>query len=208
MSTYNKKYEITDIVHEKYFFLHRIRALRDIGPTVKAGDLGGFVEHERNLSFEPGDDAWIFGDAIAANAACVESGSILQDRATVCGSAVVQDRSVLSGYARVEDHASVVDALVGDRARVAGGGIVIGYSGCKRPTLAGSCVILGNVAGNVRVTGSAVVLGDEKIRNDSLFTVVVSEKGRTVERDPALDELRPLQPAEEKKKPRRKEMVR
>lgn len=37
----NQKYEITGIAHEKYPFLHRIRALRDIGPTVKAGDLSG-----------------------------------------------------------------------------------------------------------------------------------------------------------------------
>lgn len=50
----NEKYEITDIAHEKYPFLHRIRALRDIRPGVRAGDLGGFVESEHNLSFEPG----------------------------------------------------------------------------------------------------------------------------------------------------------
>lgn len=31
MKTSNKKYEITDIAHETYPFLHRIRALRDIG---------------------------------------------------------------------------------------------------------------------------------------------------------------------------------
>ncbi len=62
----NTKYEITDIAHEKYPFLHRIRALRDIGSEVKAGDLGGFVEGESNLSFETGDNAWIFDDAIAA----------------------------------------------------------------------------------------------------------------------------------------------
>ena len=37
---------------EKYPFLHRIRALRDIGSEIKAGDLGGFVESEGNLSFE------------------------------------------------------------------------------------------------------------------------------------------------------------
>ena len=43
MKTNNKKYEITDIAHETYPFLHRTRALRDIGENVKAGDLGGFV---------------------------------------------------------------------------------------------------------------------------------------------------------------------
>ena len=52
MKTSNKKYEITDIVHETYPFLHRVRALRDIGENVKAGDLGGFVEGEHNLETE------------------------------------------------------------------------------------------------------------------------------------------------------------
>ena len=30
-STSNQKYEITDIAHESYPFLHRIRARKDIG---------------------------------------------------------------------------------------------------------------------------------------------------------------------------------
>mgnify|MGYP007086055088 CR=1 FL=1 len=54
MKTSNKKYEITDIAHETYPFLHRIRALRDIGENVKAGDLGGFVEmygKDRTIGF-------------------------------------------------------------------------------------------------------------------------------------------------------------
>lgn len=55
--TSNQKYEITDIAHEKYPFLHRIRALRDIRPDIKAGDLGGFVESESNLSTELEDNA-------------------------------------------------------------------------------------------------------------------------------------------------------
>lgn len=62
----NQKYEITDIAHEEYPFLHRIRALRDICGEICAGDIGGFVESESNLSAEPGDCAWIFDDAIAA----------------------------------------------------------------------------------------------------------------------------------------------
>ena len=73
--TTNQKYEITEIAHEKYPFLHRIRALRDIGSEVKTGTLGGFVESEDNLSFRPGDDAWLFDDAIACNDAYVDKGS-------------------------------------------------------------------------------------------------------------------------------------
>ena len=64
--TSNLKYEITDITHEEYPFLHRIRALQDVGDQVKAGDLGGFVEGESNLATDPSDCAWIFDDAIAA----------------------------------------------------------------------------------------------------------------------------------------------
>lgn len=42
--------------------LHRITALRDIPRHgVKAGDLGGWIESERNLS--QSDDAWISGNA-------------------------------------------------------------------------------------------------------------------------------------------------
>ena len=59
-STPNQKYEITDIAHETYPFLHRIRALQDIGDWAKAGDLGGFVESESNLAVDPEDAAWIF----------------------------------------------------------------------------------------------------------------------------------------------------
>lgn len=42
----NQKYEITDIVHPQYPWLHRIRALRDVREDVHAGDLGGFVQSE------------------------------------------------------------------------------------------------------------------------------------------------------------------
>ncbi len=45
------KYELTgDTLEIDGRTLHRIRALRDIGDDVYAGDLGGYVEAERNLS--------------------------------------------------------------------------------------------------------------------------------------------------------------
>ena len=79
-TTSNQKYEITEISHEKYPFLHRIRALRDVSAEVRAGDLGGFVESESNLSFEPDDTAWIFDDAIACNDAYVDKGLFCAER--------------------------------------------------------------------------------------------------------------------------------
>ena len=68
----NSKYEITDIAHKTYPFLHRIRALQDIGDWAKAGDLGGFVESESNLAVDPDDAAWIFNDAIACGSTYVD----------------------------------------------------------------------------------------------------------------------------------------
>ena len=68
-----KKYELTEetkVIDGKTLF--RIRALRSFG-DIKAGDLGGFIENERNLSHEGnawvgdnaqvGGDAWVDGDA-------------------------------------------------------------------------------------------------------------------------------------------------
>jgi len=169
MNNDNQKFEITDIAHEKYPFLHRIRALRDVGATVKAGDLGGFVEHEGNLSYED-EGSWLYDDAIAANGAFV---------------------AVMSGCARAEDHAHIDGAVMGGGARVSGAGTVFAMHPRKVPVLNGNCVVLGHVTGNVRITGEAVVLTDEKIANLAIDTVVVSEKGRSIQRSPDRDKLVP-----------------
>ena len=57
------KYELTDNVKTVADrTLHQIRALRDIPRhAVKAGDLGGWIETENNLSHD--GDCWISGNA-------------------------------------------------------------------------------------------------------------------------------------------------
>lgn len=51
------KSDTVDIFGEK---LTRIRAVRGFG-DVKAGDLGGYIQSERNLSHE--GNAWVYGNA-------------------------------------------------------------------------------------------------------------------------------------------------
>ena len=191
----NQKYEITDIIHGKYPFLHRVRALRDIGKDVKAGDLGGFVEHEGNLSFEPGDDAWVCDEAIAAGDSVVEKGSVLRGRAVACGSACVSHGSVLFGDARASG-ASVIVASPDDPARA--------------PRLSGSCCVYGKVMGDVHLLGSAVVISGEEVCNTTPDGLILDGKTRTVVRSSARDVLRPRQPEEaaEKKKSKHREAVR
>lgn len=69
----NKKYELVDteyISFETGNKLYRIKALRDIDRYgVKAGDLGGFVESESNLSKK--GDCWIKHEAMVCGNARV-----------------------------------------------------------------------------------------------------------------------------------------
>ena len=205
----NTKYEITDITHEKYPFLRRIRALRDIGTEVKAGDLGGFVESESNLSFEPGDDAWIFNDAIAAGEGYVDKDSILRDRAVVCDNAYASYGAELTGDSRAEDDAYIRGAKLSRCARVSGNGMVLQSPTTKAsPILSGNCAVYGKVMGDVMLAGTLVVISDETISNDSLDTLSIDERGRTILRDPSRDELAPRRPQEKQKKPRNKEQER
>ena len=56
-----RKYEITDIQHPDNANLHRIKALVDIPRWgVKAGDLGGYIQSESNLSQD--GDCWVAGN--------------------------------------------------------------------------------------------------------------------------------------------------
>ena len=58
----NKKYEFTGVTKETWAgTLHQIRAIRDFG-NVKAGDIGGWIEKEENLSHD--GDCWVFGNTV------------------------------------------------------------------------------------------------------------------------------------------------
>ncbi|MDD9334284.1 MAG: hypothetical protein PV354_11755, partial [Bartonella sp.] len=61
MNAISKKYEFTNETKQVGdVTLYRIRALRDFG-DVKAGDLGGFIEKEDNLSHD--GNCWVYDKA-------------------------------------------------------------------------------------------------------------------------------------------------
>ena len=94
-----KKYELTNKTIEfNGITLHRIKALKDFS-NVKAGDFGGWVEKENNLS-QIGN-AWIGGDAKVYGMAKVYGD------AQVYGNAIVSDNARVYGDARVCQGASV-----------------------------------------------------------------------------------------------------
>ena len=159
---------------------------------MKAGDLGGFVEGESNLSFEPGDDAWLFDDAIAAGGAYVDQGSCLRGNAIACDSAYVSRGSVLSGNARVEDNAYLRGAVMtGDTLASGFARLIQTPDRQGTPLLSGHCHVYGYVRGDVRITGSAVILPGEEICNDTRDTFVLTGKERSVIRGSDRETLLP-----------------
>ncbi|MFD3268528.1 hypothetical protein ACE3MS_00020 [Paenibacillus dendritiformis] len=109
--------------------LHRIRAVRDFG-NVKAGDLGGWIESEKNLGHGGHcwvyDNAAVFGRASVLGYASIRNGAMVYDRAFVYGEAIVDNSDVfgsatIAGCARVEKRSSVYRyALIAGTAELSG----------------------------------------------------------------------------------------
>lgn len=91
------KYEIlyedkVDKIEMRSHTLYRIRALKDFG-NVKAGDIGGYIEREENLSQK--GKCWIYDNAKVYDNARV------CDNAKVFGSARVFGRAEVCGNAKI-----------------------------------------------------------------------------------------------------------
>ena len=141
----NDKYELTNesiMVGETK--LYRIKALKDIsfkyGYKVKAGELGGYIESEKNLSHEGncwvGDDAkvygnakvsrnayiygnakvsgnaYVYGDAKVSGDACVYGDAYVYGKSSICGSAKVYGKSEVYGIACVESNMTICDGNI------------------------------------------------------------------------------------------------
>ena len=165
-----KKFELTaDRIKSNGVTLHRIKALIDFG-DVKAGELGGYVEKETNLSQY--GDAWVyrhaqvFGNAWVRDNACVCGNGIVYGNAWLSGKALVYGNAQVLGNARIFGNAQVLgnarifgnalvfeDALVSESAWVYGDARI--YSDAK-------------VSGTARINGSACISGNAHISGDAL----------------------------------------
>lgn len=84
--------------------LSRVVAIRDFG-DVKTGDIGGFIESERNLSHA--GDCWVYDQAVVRDLASVigngkaQGHAYLVDRSIINGAGVAADATLLHGMALV-----------------------------------------------------------------------------------------------------------
>lgn len=142
-----KKYQIIkdDFKIEDDMKVYRIQALKDCGYNVKAGDLGGYIESEDNLSQEGNcwvaenaivcenakisENAFISGDAIVSGHAKVFGNVIVLDHVEIFGNAKVYGDSVLIGYAKIYGKAKIYDkSRIGDHVNIFGNAIVHGFN--------------------------------------------------------------------------------
>lgn len=110
------KYEFTDEIMEfDGKTLRRIRALRNFF-TVKAGDVGGFIQHCDNLSHYGDcwveDNACVCEDAAIVEAAWVGGHAIVRDKARIGGNAYIGGTAVVTGSAHLTGGAHIEDNVI------------------------------------------------------------------------------------------------
>ena len=166
-----KKYEFTGETKKAGISgditVRKIRATVAFG-AVKVGDLGGWVEQEKNLSQE--DDAWVYGDAkVYGNAEVCDDAKVWGNAevwgdAKVFGDAEVCDNAKVWGDAKVYGNAEVCDnAKVWDNAEIWGNAEV-----CDNAEIWGNA----EVRDDAKVYGDAEVCGDAKVSTGNHLLVI------------------------------------
>ena len=176
----DKKYELIPSDIEGLF---RIKALKDFN-DVKNGDIGGYVESEKNLSQY--DDCWIYDNAI------VQDNAVVIGKAIVCGNARVYDNAQIWGNAKVEDNAQIYDnAVVMSDAKVCGNARVRNNAQVcdnaivrddarvfANAQIYDNAVVVGNarvcdnaeIGGKARIGGNAVIQGNAEVSGDAIIS--------------------------------------
>ena len=193
----NKKYELTEETKRSRggTVLHRIRAVKNFtnthGEEVHAGDLGGWIENEYNLSQRGNawvcgeeqvfasarvfDEALIYGSAEVSGSALVFEDARVGDDAQVFGEAYVCGNARIGGSSEVYGSASVCDeALVYGNARIYENAGVCGFADvCGYAAVYGNAKVYNyaRVFGNADVYGEAIVCGDAKVKGSLDYAV-------------------------------------
>ena len=182
----NKKYELTNESMELTggVTVYRIKALRDFA-DVKKGQLGGFIQHEANLSHE--GDAWVYGGARVRDKAEIRDNARvsgfaeISECASVCENAYVKGGAKVRGFVRVSGFAIIDEAAtIKDKAWITRNTVVRGFATVGALTnLGGSTQVYDNadilifdVSQSLR--SNAVIRGDASIVRPNDILVINS----------------------------------
>jgi hypothetical protein len=150
--------------------LHRIQAVRAFN-WIKYGDLGGWVESERNLSHY--GNCWIYDDAEVFEHAKVCGKARVKDNSKVYGSSFVSGSCTISDYAEVYGDARVREnAEVSGHSKIFECGKVYGYAKvCHYAEVFGKARVFGyssKIHTNAKILGTYMAY-DEKIGGNKVM---------------------------------------
>lgn len=194
-----KKYEIikNEYIEHNGVILYRIRALKNFG-EVRAGDLGGYIQNESNLSHH--GECWVrnfakvYGNAKVRGNALVYGRAEVYENATVIDEAHVGFRAKVHGNAKIWNRSNVVDnAEVWEEAWIRGSGTVSGNA-----RVHGHAVVYGIVDDCAEVSGLTVIyeyanIGGNSIvwnKYDYILITPIGSNGRSMTIVPGSDFIR------------------
>jgi carbonic anhydrase/acetyltransferase-like protein (isoleucine patch superfamily) len=155
----NEKFTLTSQTKEiDGVTLHRVQATSDFG-DVKAGELGGWLEEERNLS--PRERAWVADNAAVYGRARVLGNARVEGDATVCDRAKVSASVKISGKTRVYENAQIYGNVeISGAAKVYGDASVYGDS-----KINGAARVFGRarVSDHAEISGFARIFENAKV---------------------------------------------
>lgn len=181
-----KKYRLTDeIRNENGNILYRIQALKDFG-YVKAGNIGGWIESEDNLSHEGdcwvNDNAMVYGKSEVRGNAKVYGNSKIYDNACVCGNTYVYENSQIYGNSFVYGNAKVCgNAKVYENTEICGEVWIYDNANvCGESRVRENANICKNaeVSGNAEISGNATISKNAIIKNKKDL-ICISPIGKT-----------------------------
>lgn len=146
----NKKYKLTNqTMLFKDRTLYRIQALINFG-DVEAGDLGGWIESEENLS--QNGNCWIYDEAKVYDKAKVFDSAKIYDYGEVYGNAYVHDYAIIKDKAKAYGNAWILNgAVVCDEAYIQNNACI-----CNNAMVCGDSTIYDAFIGGCAVVNSDI----------------------------------------------------
>lgn len=166
----DKKYEILkdQAITMNGSTIYRIRALRNFG-DVEAGDIGGFIEKEENLSHD--GPCWIYDDAMVYHNAKVRDNAIVRDYAHVYNESQILHNAIIEGHARVHGHGIIFgNARIKDNGSVFDHGIVNGFAIVQDNAVVRDCA---RVYGETIIKDHATVAGYMMVSQGTISNSVI-----------------------------------
>jgi carbonic anhydrase/acetyltransferase-like protein (isoleucine patch superfamily) len=178
-----KKYKLTDETTKiDGKTLYRIEAIIPF-VNIHEGDLGGFIESEKNLSHE--GNCWVYDEST------VSGNAIIKDDASVCDDSWVKDDATVEGKALIRNAAIVGGkAVVKDKAWVDGGSVY------GEAVIEGDCQVRGDVSGHAKIKDDVVVEQGAEVIDAEVSGVTTVVKGCEINGDIKVNFTGRLKPIE------------